>query len=283
MTLQDAVSQTLAKLRRAGIPDARLDAEYLVAEAAGIPRLRLALRAKSRLSSEATRKLTHWTSERLERRPLAYVLGEQPFLDLSMRVNPSVLVPRPETELLVEEAFRVLDARKGAVVADVGTGSGNIALALARHPNVSEVHAIDISNAALAVAQQNALHNGSPHPVHWHLGDLLSPLLDAGIKADVIAANLPYIRTDVMPDLSPEVRWEPALALDGGEDGLSYIYQVIEQAEQVLNPGGSLFLEIGWDQGDAVQNKLQSRAGWTRIQLRRDLAGHPRIVSAQRG
>ena len=163
MTLQDAVIKTLAKLRHAGIPEARLDAEYLVAEAAGIPRLRLTLQADSSLSSAAERRLAEWTQQRLERRPLAYVLGEQPFYHLTMRVTPSVLIPRPETELLVEEASRFLeDLHSAVVVVDVGTGSGNIALSLARHPNVSRVHAIDISAAALAVAQENALRNRTP-------------------------------------------------------------------------------------------------------------------------
>src|SRR5262249_39355473 len=150
---------------------------YLVAEAAGLPRLRLPLHASAPLDDDAQRRLNRWSRERVERRPLAYVLGEQPFMHLQLRVNPAVLVPRPETELLVEEAYRLLESMNHACVADIGTGSGNIALALACHAGVHEVHAVDISAAALEVALENALHNPSKKSIQWHWGDLLLPLM----------------------------------------------------------------------------------------------------------
>ncbi len=283
MTIEEALLKTVAQFKCAGIPDARIDAEYLVAEAAGLPRLRLALVSDRPLSREAEQRLSGWTQERLERRPLAYVLGEQPFMNLSLRVNPCVLIPRPETELLVEEAYRILDTLTHAVVADIGTGSGNIALSLAQHANVADVHAVDISAATLLVARENAVRNASKQQVHWHMGDLLTPLIRQGIVLDMIVANLPYVRTGEMPLLSPEVRWEPALALDGGRDGLEYIYQLVDQAERALKPEGILLLEIGADQGPAILELLESRSLWKERQLMPDLAGLPRIIKARKG
>jgi release factor glutamine methyltransferase len=283
MTLKEALHATAARLEQAGIPDARLDAEYLVAEAVGLPRLRLGIVAKSEMPGDAHARLRRWTEERLQRRPLAYVLGEQPFLNLTLRVNPSVLVPRPETELLVEEALRILNFKHDAIAVDVGTGSGNIALSLAQHRHVAEVHAIDISPAALHVAQENALRNTISSRVHWHEGDLLAPLIEKDIHADMIVANLPYVRTGEMHTLPPEVRWEPGLALDGGADGLAYIYPLVAQAEKVLMPEGCLLLEIGADQQFDVMNHLRANHSWEDVVLYHDLAGLPRIVYAQKG
>jgi release factor glutamine methyltransferase len=283
MTIQEALDTLSDQFNGAGIPDARIDAEYLVAEAAGLPRLRLPLQAATRLNPEAERQLGRWSRERLERRPLAYVLGEQPFMHLNLRVNPAVLVPRPETELLVEEACRALERMQNAVVADIGTGSGNIALSLARHAHVAEVHAVDISAAALEVALENALHNPPRTTIQWHWGDLLTPLIEKHLSFDLIVANLPYIRSGEMASLSPEVRWEPTLALDGGRDGLEYIRPLIDQAEQALKPGGLLLLEIGYDQGDAVLRYLQARPRWINRRLQPDLAGLPRIIAAEKG
>jgi release factor glutamine methyltransferase len=283
MTIQDALQSTQKALESAGIPDAQIDAEYLVAEAVGLPRLKLALNRDKEISVDAHRRLQKWTRERLERRPLAYVLGEQPFMNMNLRVNPSVLIPRPETELLVEEAYKVLDTTSKAIVADIGTGSGNIALSLARHTNVIEVHAVDISAAALEVALENAMHNPVKASVQWHWGDLLTPLIKAELSFDLIVANLPYVRTEEFSSLSPEVRWEPALALDGGHDGLMYIDPLIEQAERVLKPEGMLMLEIGAEQGHAVLDIFEHRRGWKEYHVLQDLAGLPRIIKAKKG
>jgi release factor glutamine methyltransferase len=283
MTIQEALDHTVSQFEQARIPDARLDAEYLVAEAVGVPRLRLMFRGGMLVQTDQQRRLDQWVRERLERKPLAYVLGEQPFMNLLLRVSPCVLIPRPETELLVEEALRLLDGIPAATVVDVGTGSGNIALSLARHPHTATVHAVDISLAALAIARENALRNFIRKPIEWHQGNLLAPLIERRLAADLVVANLPYVRTHEIPTLSPEVRWEPALALDGGRDGLAYISELIEQAETVLKPEGVLLLEIGADQGEAVLERLQSRKSWFGVRLTEDLAGLPRIIEARKG
>jgi release factor glutamine methyltransferase len=283
MNLQQALEKTTARLVQAGVPDARLDAEYLVAEALQLPRLRLPLESGTPLTEHAEQRLEQWTRERCQRKPLAYVLGEQPFSNLTMHVTPDVLIPRPETELLVEEARRILEVKTAAVVADIGTGSGNIALSLVTHPHVSELHAVDISTAALEIARANALRNFVKKPVQWHHGDLLMPLIQQGTKLDLIVANLPYIKTGDIPSLSPEVRWEPGLALDGGRDGLAYIANLLVQAEYVLKKDGMVLLEIAFDQGEPVMELLDASRRWTEARLFNDLAGLPRIVRATKG
>jgi release factor glutamine methyltransferase len=283
VNLREALDYTVDCLEKAAIPDARLDAEYLVSEASRTPRMKLGLNGHRALASDAEPRLARWIQERLERRPLAYILGDQPFMNLILKVTPAVLIPRPETELLVEEALRLLDQHPEATVVDVGTGSGNIVLSLAKHPHAAQVHAVDISGIALELAKENALRNQVRTPIQWHLGDLLIPLIDLGVRADIITANLPYVRTQDIMTLQPEVRWEPSLALDGGRNGLAYIGQVIEQAEKVLNPEGVLLLEIGSDQGTDVLALFQKGRSWQHTELFNDLAGLPRWVRAKKG
>ena len=283
MTLNEAIRWATERLNKAGIEEARLEAEFLVAAAVDIPRLRLTLETSKTLKPEYEKQLTYWIQERLTRKPLAYVLGEQPFMNLSLEVNPSVLVPRPETELLVEMAQELLEKRSNAVVVDVGTGSGNIALSLAPHPHVAQLYAIDISKEALVVARRNAMRNRIKQPIHWLHGDLLNPLIDRQLKVDLIIANLPYVSREELHDLSPEVRWEPALALDGGREGVAYLFSLIDQAESVLSSQGVLLLEIGWNQDQKVTEFLAARNIWKKPCVSRDLAGHPRIVCVDKG
>jgi release factor glutamine methyltransferase len=145
------------------------------------------------------------------------------------------------------------------------------------------VHAVDISAAALEMAQENALRNHIQGNIHWHLGDLLTPLVQAEIPLDLVVANLPYVGSVEMKTLPAEVRWEPTLALDGGREGLAYIFQLIEQAESVLKPEGILLLEIGSKQGKHVLEMLKPGGAWQRARLYKDLAGLPRIIEAEKG
>jgi len=281
-TIEEAIQAASRCLTGVGIENARLESEFLVAACLKVPRTHLVLHRHEGLSKEKVRAVRRWLYERQKRKPLAYVCGEQFFRDLRLKVTPDVLVPRPETELLVEQSFRMLERMRPPVVAvDVGTGSGAIALCLSRQPNVAKVTAIDISPEALRVARANGRKNGRA-PIEWIKGDLLAPLARRHARVDLVVANLPYVRSSDMRGLEPELLWEPSLALDGGEDGLRYIRPCVRQAADVLRPGGCLLLEIGADQARAVTGLIERQSDWTEIQVFRDLSGLPRIVQCRK-
>jgi len=281
-TIEEAIQAASRCLLEVGVENPRLESEFLVAACLKVPRTQLILNRHQRLTAEKIRAVQNWLNERQQRKPLAYVSGEQPFRDLCLKVSPAVLIPRPETELLVEQACRMLDRLpQPAVVVDVGTGSGAIAISLSAHSNVVRVIAIDISKEALRIARTNGKENRRVS-VEWLEGDLLTPLLKQPACADLIVANLPYVRSEEMITLEPELHWEPAIALDGGKDGLRFIEPCARQAAEVLRSGGYLLLEIGADQALPVAALLQRQSHWTDVQVFCDFAGLPRIVQARR-
>ncbi len=260
-----------------------MESEYLVAACLRMSRARLVLNRREMLPERQIRVLRSWLREREKRKPLAYITGEQPFRDLTLKVNSFVLVPRPETELLVEQALRIIDQAKAPVaVVDVGTGCGNIALSLARHPNTRLVIAIDSSAAALKIARANRKEIRLGAPIRWVQGDLLGPLKKGKTRVDLIVANLPYVRTREMQELEPELSWEPRLALEGGEDGLRLIEPCLEQASGVLMPGGMILLEIGAEQSKGVRTLLEEGHVWDDIRIFSDFSGLPRIAQARK-
>ena len=281
-TIEQAITTAAQCLREVGIENPRMESEFLLAALLQVSRTRVILNRHQTLPKTKMKAFRVWLQERQKRKPLAYVSGEQPFRDLKLRVTPDVLIPRPETELLVEQAFRILDPRKdAAIVVDVGTGSGNIALSLAAHPKVGQVIGIDASKEALKVAQHNEKHMKRGLPIEWIYGDLLRPLQKRGEHPDLVVANLPYIRTRDMSGLEPELYWEPSLALHGGEDGLNLIHRCITQASDLLQPGAVLLLEIGADQSADVKSFFEQKKLWDDVSIFRDLAGLPRIVQAR--
>jgi release factor glutamine methyltransferase len=282
-TIEEAILAASRCLAGVGIDNPTLESEHLIAAYLRVSRTRLVLNRRQVLPNSQIRMLRTWLHEREKRKPLAYIAGEQPFRDFNVKVNSSVLVPRPETELLVEQAFRVLDHAKGSITAvDVGTGSGNIALSLAMHPKIELVIGIDRSSAALKVAHQNQIGIRRGAPVRWMKGDLLNPVMNENDPIALIVANLPYVRTGEMHELEPELNWEPRMALDGGEDGLRVIEPCIHQASRVLAPGGTLLLEIGAEQSQQVRLLLEQASVWEDIRIFCDLAGLPRIAQARR-
>lgn len=279
ITVRECLNQAARHLKDSGALTPRLDAEVLLAHVLGQDRVYLYREADLVLEGEYRRQYQALVRRRAGGEPVAYLTGHKEFMGLDFMVGPHVLIPRPETELMVEKALEVLAGWPAKQIAvDVGTGSGAVAVSLARlAPPGTRVYATDISIRALDMARVNAARHSVP--VSFHAGDLLAPLygvLPAGSVA-LICANLPYIPRRDLAGLSRDVRhYEPVRALDGGVDGLELYRRLVPQADTLLSPGGHLFMEIGPDQArDALS--LLALPGW-QVRLLRDLAGHPRLV-----
>lgn len=256
-----------------GIDTPRLDAELLLSATLGLDRVGLYLNFERPLQAEELRAYRELVKRRANHEPLAYILGHAEFWSLSFKVTPAVLIPRPDTEVLVEEALpRLAGAMR---ILDVGTGSGALAIALACEQPECTVVAIDVSAEALEVAGENARSNGVAERVQLIRQDLAQ--LPAG-PFDLIVANPPYIPSGELASLMPEVRdFEPHLALDGGADGLAAYRALTGQAATVLAAGGWLLVEVGIDQAVAV-SQLFAAAGLEEIGVRDDYAGIARVV-----
>jgi release factor glutamine methyltransferase len=284
-------------LEQAGIETARLDAECLVAAGLGCPRWRLFLEPNRRLLPEEFGCILRLLQRRERREPLAYVLGVREFWSLPMSVSPGVLVPRPETETLVEAALaawgelkaagrgpRAASREGGPTIVELCTGSGAVAIALAKEQPDARVLATDISWRALRAARANAERHGVGARIEFLRGDLWGAVngqAPAG-SVDLVVANPPYIRSPELETLMPEVQWEPRLALDGGADGLRVLRKIVASSSDRIRPGGFLLLEIGADQPEAVGGLLAASGHFDPARLRLDLAGRPRVVVARR-
>jgi release factor glutamine methyltransferase len=279
-TVAGAVDRGRARLAAVGIEAAGLEACVLFEHAAGIGRAALLAGGREPVAPEAAQRYERLLAQRARRMPLAYVTGEREFWSLRLRVDRRVLVPRPETETLVEAALERLGP--GARVADVGTGSGAIVIALARELGAGAFFGTDRSAAAIEVARANAADNGLAGRIEFFTGDLLAPLRGLPGLLDALVSNPPYIPTGEIDGLQAEVRdFEPRAALDGGPDGLALIGRIIAGAPRLLRGGGWLLLEVGAGQADAVRGLLRG-GGFEDISTRRDLAGIERVVAARR-
>jgi release factor glutamine methyltransferase len=314
-TVKDVLLWTASRFEERALATPRLDAEVLTAHALGVPRLQLYVQFDRPLSPDELAAIRESVKRRQAGQSVAYVVGKKEFWGLELAVDARVLVPRPDTETLVGEALERVGraprarprrlagaeaapphaeaeaAEAGAAeaaparpsrpaprIADVGTGSGAIAIALAKERPDATVFAVDVSPDALAVARANAERLGAA--VTFLEGDLAAPLA-AIAPLDLIVANLPYVRTDDLAGLAPEVRAEPALALDGGADGLALVRRLVAAAPALLAPGGALALEIGIGQA-AETARLCAAAGLTDVRVVRDLGQIERVVSAVR-
>lgn len=264
-------------LRSAELPDsptARLDVELLLAAALGKPRSFLHTWPERIVSSEAALKFASYLQRRQTGEPVAYILGQQGFWKLDLEVAPHTLIPRPETEMLVEAALELVPAFAESQVLDLGTGTGAIALALASERPVWQVTAVDRVLEAVALAERNRqrlqINNAKVLSSHWF--DSVE-----GKRFDLIISNPPYIAAEDPHLVTGDVRFEPNSALVAGADGLDDLRLIIDQAPAHLNPEGWLLLEHGYDQGAAVRDLLSSH-GFEKIQTRRDLGDHERIT-----
>jgi release factor glutamine methyltransferase len=258
------------------LPTARRDAELLLMHVLACDRAYLLTHPETQLTAEQYAVYDAWLTRRARHEPVQYIVGEQEFFGLKFRVTPDVLIPRPETEHLVEAALARTDRDASLRIADVGTGSGAIAVALAHALPQARITALDISATALAVAQENAKNHGVSDRIRFFESDLLAAV--TGEQFDMMVSNPPYVADD--EELEPQVRdYEPAPALFAGPEGLDIYRRLIPQAQDALRPGGWLLLEIGHGQRGAVAQLL---AGWGNVSYVADLQGIPRVACAQR-
>ena len=274
-TIRYLIAQGTQSLHQAGVDTPRLDAELLLADLLGVGRAYLYAHPEEEVGATILQEWQHRLKRRVRREPLAYILGKAEFYGLEFTVTPDVLVPRPETEVLVEAIL----ARQPATVADIGTGSGCIAIAVAAHLPQARVWATDISEAALRVARENAERHGVADRIHFLQGDLLQPL--AGLRFDMIACNPPYVAESERLSLQPEVReWEPPHALFTGKDPLQFHRQLAAEAHFHLHEGGWLMMEVGLGQAEAVATLL-GEVGYRDVRILNDLAGIGRVVEGR--
>ncbi|HXG41731.1 MAG TPA: peptide chain release factor N(5)-glutamine methyltransferase [Dehalococcoidia bacterium] len=280
MTLREALRKGRRLLEAIDPDEAAIEAEALLCHVLGVDRAGLYARLPDPLPRQQCRAFFRLVRRRLAREPLAYILGRREFYGLTLEVTSAVAIPRPETELLVEAAISWLAGKAGTVLAaDVGTGSGAIALALAAQgPPSLRVVATDLSAAAVEVACRNARRLGLAERVEFVLSDLLSPFRGT---FHLVVANLPYVPTSELEAAPPEVRREPRLALDGGPDGLRVIARLLEQVPPLLSPGGLLLLEMAPHQSEALTAMAQAALPGARLEVLRDLSGRQRALAVR--
>ncbi len=267
---------TTRRFSDAGITSARLEAQLLLAHVLGCSRVQLYTGFDKPLAEAELTGYRELIRRRLGGEPVAYLLGEHEFWGLPLHVSPDVLVPRPDTETVVEVARATRTDRTAPCrVADLCTGSGAIAIALAKELPAARIVATDVSPAAVALARRNAERNGFAERIEVREGDLWGAV--AGERFDLIVSNPPYIASTVIPTLSAEVKREPILALDGGADGLAFYDRICAAARVHLEPGGALVVEHGFDQADAVRARFEA-AGFQRVTLVQDLGKNPRVT-----
>ncbi|HUY19725.1 MAG TPA: peptide chain release factor N(5)-glutamine methyltransferase [Candidatus Binataceae bacterium] len=274
--VRDSIESAVRRLSHAGVETARLDAELLMAHACGATRAEV-LAGRDAPSPQAAAQFEQFVARRAAREPLAYIVGRREFYALDLIVTPAVLIPRPETETVVDAALAFIADAPGARVLDLGTGSGCIAIAIAANAPRARIVATDVSAAALEVARANAMRLHLTARVDFVCGDLFEAV--NGARFDLVVSNPPYVEDGAT--LAPEISdFEPPLALYAGPDGLAFYRRIAASIRDHLEPGGMLIVEVGATQADAVA-ALCREAGAINVEATRDLAGAQRIVQAR--
>lgn len=282
-TIAETLKEASQQLRAASVPNDLLDAQTLLAEALGKDRTYLIVNFNQQLSDALLAQYQTLIERRASGEPLQYITGHQEFFGLEFEVTPDVLIPRPETEILVEETIRLVHQTNISepVIVDVGTGSGCIAVALARELGTAKVIASDVSPAALTVARRNAAKQGLEDRMEFIESDLLAAFPETQF-ADFIVSNPPYVAAKELPTLQREVRdWEPHLALSDFADGLSFYRRLLVEALPRLKPGGYLICEMGYTQSEAISAMADLQI-WHEPRLLDDLQGIPRTLVLHR-
>ncbi len=286
MTLIDAINAASAKLAAAGIPTARLDAEVLLAFVLRKDRAWLITHIHDALDDEAGRIFEATIRRRALREPLQYITGRQEFWGLEFTVTRDVLIPRPETELVVETALKIIgDADRAVTIIDLCAGSGCIAVCLVKELPSARIFAADLSEKALSVARGNAQKHGVLARIRFFEGDLFRPLeeLDIHGQVDIIVSNPPYVRSGELRDLQSEVRdYEPEIALVAGSEGTELHQKIINEAPEYLKPHGVLIMELGLGQAEALVQICRSAGNYEMPEVHKDLAGIKRVIAARK-
>ena len=282
MTIAGVLHEAISVLGERGSPTPRLDAEVLLAACLQIDRLHFFTHAEREVDAAAAQVFAGWIQRRIKGEPVSYIIGMKEFWSLPFRVTPSVLIPRPETEVLVEEALAVIPARpeRACRVLDVGTGSGAIAIALATERKEIQVTATDLSREALAVAKDNADWNGVKDRIAFLQGDLFAAVTG---PFDLIVSNPPYISRSDFDLLPPGIRnYEPVWSLLAGADGTEVHRKLIDGGLAFLKSGGWLLMEMGEDQGANLRTYLNEQGGYDTVGIRNDYGGAERVIKARR-
>ena len=277
-SINEILKAATRRLEDGNIDSPRLDAEILLAHVLNCRRLDFYVDAEKILPLESVLRFNELVNRRLEKIPVAYLIGTREFMGLSFAVDENVLIPRPDTEILTEFVGEYLRGLDNPIFADIGTGSGAICVSILKFVKNSRACAVDVSQKALDVAKFNAQKFHVDDRAEFFCGDLFSPL--EGKIFDAIVSNPPYIPTNDLKTLQAEVKREPKLALDGGADGLNFYCRIIADAPKFLRAGGLLAVEVGINQSIHVKN-IFARAGFVGIEILNDLSGIERVVAAK--
>lgn len=274
MNINEILRKATSKLDAAGIENARLDAEILLAHVLNCRRLYLYVDADKNVSPDRINRYESLIESRIEKIPVAYLTGQREFFGLNFAVTPAVLIPRPDTEILVQVSIEKLSKIDSPIFLDIGTGSGAICISILKQLKTARAVTVDISADAIDCAKFNAEKFGVDDRLTFHIGNLFEPL--RGQKFHAVISNPPYIPTKDLATLQDEVQREPQLALDGGSDGLNFYRRIIDEASKFLFDGGFLAVEIGINQVDAVKSLMSKN--FNAVEIFRDLSNIERVV-----
>jgi len=282
LLIKDALNLAVGRLQKAGISEPRISAQYLIQHVLNLDSIGLRLTLNSELDESANKAFNKLIERRLNHEPVQYILGYVDFYNTRLNVDPRVLIPRPETEELIDRLIQLLVNRDGLRILDIGTGSGNIAIALAANLDNTAITAIDISDDAIALAAENARINDVEQYIHFIRADIFeNDFWKNRAQFDVIVSNPPYVAADDFQTLQPEIReFEPKQALISANDVYAFYREISRRARLYLHENGLLCFEIGFNQAEAVSGIIQENLPDFKIEIHNDLSNIPRIVIA---
>lgn len=279
MNIEEILKKEINNLKQNNIENSTLKAKILLANILKVKKEYLLIHSEEQVKQEDKIKYENCIKELIKGKPLQYITNKQEFMGLNFYVDENVLIPQPDTEILVEKAIEIAETTQKNKILDMCTGSGCIAISLAKKINNVQITAVDISNSALNVANKNAINNNVENKIKFINSDMFNNIEE---KFDIIVSNPPYIETETINKLEIEVQNEPHVALDGGIDGLKFYKIIANNAFEYLNENGYLLLEIGYNQQESVTQLLQDTGKYKNIETIKDLGGNYRVVIARK-